>query len=201
MAVTERSGVKDPQGWRSEHVWHDKRSQRAEYSLSPRRSFCFCCRWDRTAGSGQGRDAGSQSMRSEDGEIVVEVVPVGDHDGDRDPAFTAAPLQPMGGALAFRIVVAGDEEPRYAGRRREGAEASGRERGGGDGVWQRRNQGEHGFDALADKERAGEGSTETDGTAVDVAERLARARDGRLWRPEAGRARCGGRRRWRRRRR
>ena len=38
----------------------------------------------------------------------------------------AALLQPMGGALAFRVVVAGDDqEPRDAGRRSEGAEASG----------------------------------------------------------------------------
>ena len=117
-------------------------------------------------------------MRSEDGEIVVEVVPLGDHNHGGDPMFAAAPLQPMGSAFAFRIVVAGDEELRDAGRRREGAEASGRERGGGDGARQRHNQGEHGLDALADKERAGEGSTETDGTAVDVPERLARASDG-----------------------
>ena len=64
-------------------------------------------------------------MRSKGGEIVVEVVPLGDHDDSGDPIFIAAPLQPMGGAFASRVVVAGNQEPRDAGRRSEGAEASG----------------------------------------------------------------------------
>ena len=55
-------------------------------------------------------------MRSEGDEIVVEVVPLGDHDDGGDPIFMAAPLQPMGGALAFRVVVPGNQEPRDAGR-------------------------------------------------------------------------------------
>ena len=55
-------------------------------------------------------------MRSEGGEIVVEVVPLGDHDDGGDPIFMAAPLQPMGGPFAFRVVVAGNQT---AARRRE----------------------------------------------------------------------------------
>ena len=128
-------------------------------------------------------------MRSKGGKIVVEVVPLGDHDDGCDPMFMAAPLQPMGGALAFRVVVPGNHEPRYAGRRSEGAEASGRERGSGDGVRKSRHQGEHGLDALADKKRAGEGFTEMDGTAVHVPERLARAH---CWTGWAGMIALGG---------
>ena len=96
----------------------------------------------------------------------------------------AAPLQPIGGALAFRVVVLSDEEPRDAGRWSEGAEASGRERGSGDGVRKSRHQGEYGLDALAYKNRTGEGSTEMDGTAVDVPECFAWALDGHFGGPK-----------------
>ena len=42
---------------------------------------------------------------------------------------------------------------------------------------------QHRLDALADEERAGGGLAEADGMSVDMSERLARTRDGRLGGP------------------
>ena len=78
-------------------------------------------------------------MLSEGNEIVVEVVPLGDHDDGGDPIFTATLLQSMGGARSFRVVVPCNQQSRNAGRWSEGAKASGRERGGGDGIRQSRH--------------------------------------------------------------
>ena len=81
------------------------------------------------------------------------------------------------------IVIAGDDEARDAGRRREGAETSGGKRGrGGDG-WDGGYQGQHGLDALADKERSdavGGEIAEAHGEAVNTSERFARVSDARL---------------------
>ena len=62
------------------------------------------------------------------------------------------------------------------GRRRECAEAPGREGGSGDGIGQRGDDGQHRLDALADQQRAAGRLAEADGETVDAAERLARAR-------------------------
>ena len=75
-----------------------------------------------------------------------------------------------------RVIVAGHDEAGDARRRCEGAQATGRERGSGDGVRQRGDDGEHRLDALAHQQRAGVVVAEADGTAVDTPERLARER-------------------------
>ena len=124
----------------------------------------------------QGCDPGGERLRAECDQVAIEIAAFGDDDGGRNAQFTTAPPEAFGGALAFRVVVAGDDEADEAGRRREGAEASGGERGGGD-CGDRGDQGEHGLDALADEQGVVAGGAEADGAAMDMAEGFARACD------------------------
>ena len=125
----------------------------------------------------QGCDPGGERLRAECDQIAIEIAAFGDDDGGRNAQFTTAPPEAFGGALAFRVVVAGDDEADEAGRRREGAEASGGERGGGGDCGDRGDQGEHGLDALADEQGVVAGGAEADGAAMDMAEGFARACD------------------------
>ncbi len=120
-------------------------------------------------------------MRTECNEVVIEVVVAGHDDGGGDARPRAAPGETHRRLLAFGIVVAGDDEPCDAGRRRERAEASGGEcRCGGD-LGHGGDEREHGLDALADEERSSVGGApEANGESVDAPERLARRRDARL---------------------
>ena len=83
--------------------------------------------------------------------------------GTMTVAATPARAQPgeaSGGPLAFSVVLSRDDEVRGAGRRRERAEASGRERGGGDFRYGG-DERQHGLDALADGGRRAHASTGT----------------------------------------
>ena len=109
--------------------------------------------------------------------------PLGHHEHGVDAHPGAAPDEAFGGALSLGVVIARDDEAGDAGRRREGAEAAGGERRGGDGVRQRGHDRQHGLDPLADEQRAARGLAEADGVTVDAPQRLARANHIRLGRP------------------
>ena len=87
----------------------------------------FVARGHGPAGADQGRDACGQGVRTEDHQILVEVAGLGDDDGTLDAQLDAAPAQAKRGAHSRLVVVAGHDEAGDARRRRECAEATGRE--------------------------------------------------------------------------
>ena len=126
------------------------------------------------------REARGERSGAEREQVVVEIVPLGNEDMGGDARPRAAPGEAFGRPFPFHVVVAGDDESRDAGRRRECAEAAGGQRGGGDRVRHRGHDGQNRLDPLAHQQRGRRGIAEADGEPVDAAQRLARARHGRL---------------------
>ena len=142
----------------------------------------------REAERNSGAKPGAERRRAEIDEVVVEVVADGHDDGGGDARPRAAPGEAFGRERAVLVVVAGDDEARDAGRRRERAEAAGGERRRGADLRHGGHEREHRLDALADDERSeavGGDGAEADRMTEDPPERLARRGDARL----GGRAR------------
>ena len=76
------------------------------------------------------RDAGCERGGAEREQVVVEVRAFGHKNMGGDAGPSAAPGEAFGRPLAVRVVVAGDDEPRDAGRRREGASEAPESKGG-----------------------------------------------------------------------
>ena len=146
------------------------------------------------SGASLARSAGAPSeMRSS-----LKSLPMGTMTVAATPARAQRRARRSAASAPSSIVVAGDDQARDAGRRREGAEAAGGERRCGADLRHGGNEREHRLDALADDERSE--SVGGDGAEPDTAcpkirpSALLRCQRRPPWRAGADRARCAARR-------
>ncbi len=98
-------------------------------------------------------ESGTECCGAEGNEIAVEVAVLRSNDGGGNAGPRAAAGEAVCGACALWIVVTCNNDACDAGRRLARAEASCRERGGGDDRRHGGNDGEHGLDPLTDQQR------------------------------------------------